>query len=371
MSWYERNASTGALSYVGMLKDGVGGVNGLDGAISVTLSADGNHVYVTGSLDDAVSWYERNASTGALSYLGMLKDGVGGVDGLDGARSVTLSADGNHLYATGLFRRCGELVREKREHGSVELCWDVEGRCGRSERLDYAYSVTLSADGNHAYVTGRIDDAVSWFTRNPVTGALSYGSATDSNYTLTQADLGKTISVVASYTDGGSFDHNLSSGGTAAIQPIYTPSQPNHTVDLNASVNLEMIWVEPGTFIMGSPTRSETGEHSNETEHNVTLTKGFYLGKYEVTQAQYEAVMTGNSNSLSATPSNGPGNPNRPVEKVSWNDAASFPHPPQCERTGGGSPAGRLGLCSAYGVAMGICLPGGNDDSLFVGCDDR
>ena len=32
-----------------------------------------------------------------------------------------------------------------------------------------------------------------------------------------------------------------------------------------------------------------------ETEHNVTLTKGFYLGKYEVTQAQYEAVMTGNT----------------------------------------------------------------------------
>ena len=136
VSWYERNASTGALSYVGMLKDGVGGVNGLDGAISVTLSADGNHAYVTGSLDDAVSWYERNASTGALSYLGMLKDGVGGVDGLDGARSVTLSADGNHGYVTGQFRRCGELVREKREHGSVELCWDVEGRCGRSERLE-------------------------------------------------------------------------------------------------------------------------------------------------------------------------------------------------------------------------------------------
>ena len=34
----------------------------------------------------------------------------------------------------------------------------------------------------------------------------------------------------------------------------------------------------------------------DETEHNVTLTEGFYLGKYEVTQAQYEAVMTGNTN---------------------------------------------------------------------------
>ena len=35
-----------------------------------------------GGADDAVSWYERNASTGALTYGGMLKDGVGGVDGL-------------------------------------------------------------------------------------------------------------------------------------------------------------------------------------------------------------------------------------------------------------------------------------------------
>ena len=47
---------------------------------------------------------------------------------------------------------------------------------------------------------------------------------------MTAADLGKTITVVASYTDGGAFD--ASSGGTAAIQPIYTPSQPNHFVDL-------------------------------------------------------------------------------------------------------------------------------------------
>ena len=59
-------------------------------------------------------------------------------------------------------------------------------------------------------------------------------------------------------------------------------------------------------------------------EHNITLTRGFYLGKYEVTQAQYEAVMTGNTNGLSATPSQFSGNPNRPVEKVSWNDIQVF-----------------------------------------------
>ena len=96
-----------------------------------------------------------------------------------------------------------------------------------------------------------------------------------------------------------------------------------HSVDLNASVKLDMLWVEPGTFTMGSPT-TEAGRGTNETEHNVTLTQGFYLGKYEVTQAQYEAVMTGVTGDLNATPSNWHGNPNRPVEKVSWNDAQVF-----------------------------------------------
>ena len=74
---------------------------------------------------------------------------------------------------------------------------------------------------------------------------------------------------------------------------------------------------------MGSPT-TEVGRGADETEHNVTLTRGFYLGKYEVTQAHYEAVMIGNTDSLSATPSNWPNNPSRPVEKVSWDDIQIF-----------------------------------------------
>ena len=66
---------------------------------------------------------------------------------------------------------------------------------------------------------------------------------------------------------------------------------------------------------MGSPV-TETGRQTDETEHNVTLTKGFYLGKYEVTQEQYEKVMGKN-------PSRFKGN-KLPVEMVSWNDAVTF-----------------------------------------------
>jgi formylglycine-generating enzyme required for sulfatase activity len=89
-------------------------------------------------------------------------------------------------------------------------------------------------------------------------------------------------------------------------------------VDLNATVAMDMIWCPPGTFTMSSPT-TEAGRGSDETEHNVSLTKGFYLGKYEVTQAQYMAVIGTNPSEFNAT-----GNGNRPVEKVNWTEAVAF-----------------------------------------------
>ncbi|MBT3467744.1 MAG: SUMF1/EgtB/PvdO family nonheme iron enzyme, partial [Opitutae bacterium] len=78
---------------------------------------------------------------------------------------------------------------------------------------------------------------------------------------------------------------------------------------------LEMLWVDPGTFLMGSPA-SEQGRYPDETQHEVTLTQGYWLGRHEVTQALYEEVMGVN-------PSNFKG-PELPVEKVSWDDAIAF-----------------------------------------------
>ena len=175
VSWYERNASTGALTYGGMFKDGVNGVDGLYGAWGVTLSSDGSHACVAASTDDAVSWYERNASTGALTYGGMLKDGVNGVDGLDGARSVTLSSDGKHAYVTGLYDNAVSWYERNASTGALSYGGMLKDGVNGVDGLSNAWVVTLSSDGNHAYVTGFADDAVSWFERNASTGALTYG----------------------------------------------------------------------------------------------------------------------------------------------------------------------------------------------------
>ena len=78
---------------------------------------------------------------------------------------------------------------------------------------------------------------------------------------------------------------------TQPTQPVVDGTPPAHTV---ASISMDMIFCPPGTFTMGSPT-NETGRGGDETQHQVTLSHGFYLGKHEVTQAQYQTVMNGNS----------------------------------------------------------------------------
>ena len=81
------------------------------------------------------------------------------------------------------------------------------------------------------------------------------------------------------------------------------------------SINYKMVYISPGTFMMGSPS-GEKGRDSDERQHKVTLTQGFYMGVIEITQGQWKAVMGNN-------PSRFKGD-NRPVEKVSWNDCLEF-----------------------------------------------
>jgi formylglycine-generating enzyme required for sulfatase activity len=75
-------------------------------------------------------------------------------------------------------------------------------------------------------------------------------------------------------------------------------------------------WIEPGTFLMGSP-ESEAERYDDETQHQVTLTQGFWLADTTITQSLWQAVMGNN-------PSNFQENPSNPVEKVSWNDIQDF-----------------------------------------------
>jgi formylglycine-generating enzyme required for sulfatase activity len=93
------------------------------------------------------------------------------------------------------------------------------------------------------------------------------------------------------------------------------------TLSIVTLISPDMVWIPGGSFKMGN---TWGGGNSDETPvHTVTLT-GFYMGKYEVTQALYLAVMGYNPSNYSSKPASGETQGNRPVEQISWYAAIRF-----------------------------------------------
>jgi formylglycine-generating enzyme required for sulfatase activity len=82
-------------------------------------------------------------------------------------------------------------------------------------------------------------------------------------------------------------------------------------------LKLELLWVEPGTFLMGTAT-DDNPQKAESPQTKVTLTHGFWLGKTEVTQGQYEAITGENPSTFKNLGADAP------VERVSWDDAMAF-----------------------------------------------
>lgn len=185
---FARNPSTGVLTWLEAEVDNVndpsdigGTVNGLDGAGGLALSPDGNHLYVAGWRDNAVATFTRNndplsASFGKLAFLEVEIDGLndvtdagGVVNGIAGASSVLVSANGLDVYVTGflddavaLFRRETDvLTGNVGKLSFVEMVRDgAQGIAG----LAGPVAAALAPDGAHLYVAAQADNALNVFS---------------------------------------------------------------------------------------------------------------------------------------------------------------------------------------------------------------
>lgn len=162
---FDRNATTGALTFTQVLNDNMD-TDGLDAARCATLSPDGAYLYVTGTDDDSIVAFARNSTTGHLTPLQQVRDGVDGVVGLNGASNVTTSDDGQHVFATGYYSNA--LVVFDRDLATGELTYrqTIQDGVDGIDRLVRALPVSVSRDGQHVYVGSHTEDTLSVFRRD-------------------------------------------------------------------------------------------------------------------------------------------------------------------------------------------------------------
>lgn len=97
---------------------------------------------------------------------------------------------------------------------------------------------------------------------------------------------------------------------------ISSPSGTVISIPVKDGINIEMVKVEAGTFMMGATPEMEDPHNSDKPVHRVTLTNGYYIGKYEVSQYLWQVVMGANPSEVKYA--------NLPVENVSWYDCQEF-----------------------------------------------
>jgi formylglycine-generating enzyme required for sulfatase activity len=124
------------------------------------------------------------------------------------------------------------------------------------------------------------------------------------------------LSVSASITDLKTFDFEVATVNAKGQENPRQAKQAKAFVeDLGNGTTLELVQIPGGTFQMGSPESEKYRDDDESPQHSVTV-PAFLMGRYAVTQAQYESVMGSNPSRFNGA--------NRPVEQVSWNEAQAF-----------------------------------------------
>ena len=238
----------------------------------------------------AVSLYVDKKSVGNAPWSGSLREGMHLVEAKkNGYRSqrktIQLSQQQKLDVAFGeLIAIQGNLSVNYKPFGADVY---VDGKkLGQSPRVFNGllvgnHQVEVRKDG---YATDKKSVTISEGQTMSISGTLSSNKASSSN--------------------GYASSSSLASGGNTISIPV------------KKGISIEMVKVEAGTFMMGATSEMQSSGDNEKPVHQVTLTKDYYMGKYEVTQALWQAVMGSNPSKFKGD--------YLPVEMVSWDECQEF-----------------------------------------------
>ncbi len=167
---YARDELTGSVSYVQTIWPGV--YPEYFGVTAISISHDGQFLYLSGIEQNAVAGYERDLETGKLTFLIMYHDNQQGIDGLNGAADIVISSDEGDVYVAGFLDN--KIAIFDRLPGTVGLRFQgIMDDTAEIDAIGDIAAIAVSADGRHIYAAGQGDDAISVFGQDFNTGQLT------------------------------------------------------------------------------------------------------------------------------------------------------------------------------------------------------
>ncbi len=166
---------TGEPLFRGRLAGGEGGVSGLDGVCALTFSPDGTELYALAHGGDAMSVFAFD-QTGDLAFRQSLRQGTDGVGGLRTPRSLAVSPDGRHIYIASFLDDTLTLVERGPAGG---LAARGPAIAGAAPVPPNPIAISISPDGAFVYLVSYKDNALRVYARDPVSGVLTQSAAVD------------------------------------------------------------------------------------------------------------------------------------------------------------------------------------------------
>lgn len=175
ISAFSRDAA-GDLTFIHALQDTSqgGSVPNMNTPRGVKCSPDGNNVYVCCSNSDSVVCFDRNATTGELTYNSSVKDNQGGVSGLNSARQMAISDNGNYLFCVA---SSSDAVAVFSRGATGELTFLNK----YEQEIDGPYNLCISPDQAYVYIGSSGNDRIVAYTFNDATGGLTFHSVVQNN----------------------------------------------------------------------------------------------------------------------------------------------------------------------------------------------
>ncbi len=151
MTVFRRDASTGMLTVVDTLQSGSPGGEWLTDMLSPVISPDGRQIYIDCYKKNSLAVFDRDPVTGHLMFAQVVRDGVDGVDGLHGVGSLAVSPDGTLVIAASIREDELTVLARDTETGSLHVQQVLREQVPGADRFGGRHALAASPDNRHIY----------------------------------------------------------------------------------------------------------------------------------------------------------------------------------------------------------------------------